>query len=485
MFLKAGALSLLLLLASRLFGLARESAQAAAFGASGLGDVAVLMLALPDWFAGLVASGAMAYVLVPWWASLTPAQVARSQRVLSGWVLGLGVAAALLFWLGRATAIRWLAGGLSPALVPAASEALGWSAIALPAALLAALWTTRLQHERDFTGMYSANLVVNLCLIGGISLASRAPGDRPLAWVGAGLAVAMLSRLGWLAWRARGAAPPDVAAPVAMPRLSAWFAAGLAAGLPLALPFVARSIASRSGEGSLAMFNYAWKLVELPLILAIQLVGTLAFPYIARAVARKDEAATGEAVRKSLALAWALACAAAAGLLLAAPAVARLLFGWGRMNPSSVETVARWGEFAAWGLLPQALIAVTVTLLAAQGRLAVLVAVYGVALAALFGAGAAGVTGGAALMVFIDVLLACVAAGLLAALGPGGRRWVPWRAMGVSLAALLAVAAAGAAGLDAIATTLVPGLVAGGVAAAVVMGATWWASAELRAALAR
>jgi hypothetical protein len=37
MFLKAGALSLALLLASRLLGLARESAQAAAFGTSGLG----------------------------------------------------------------------------------------------------------------------------------------------------------------------------------------------------------------------------------------------------------------------------------------------------------------------------------------------------------------------------------------------------------------------------------------------------------------
>ena len=42
MFLKAGALSLALLLASRLLGLARESAQAAAFGTSGLADVAVL-----------------------------------------------------------------------------------------------------------------------------------------------------------------------------------------------------------------------------------------------------------------------------------------------------------------------------------------------------------------------------------------------------------------------------------------------------------
>ena len=72
MFLKAGLLSLALLLASRVLGLLRESAQAAAFGASATGDVVVLMLMLPDWLASLVAGGALAYVLLPHWARAQP-----------------------------------------------------------------------------------------------------------------------------------------------------------------------------------------------------------------------------------------------------------------------------------------------------------------------------------------------------------------------------------------------------------------------------
>ncbi|MBA2674253.1 MAG: hypothetical protein H0U68_11300, partial [Ramlibacter sp.] len=68
MFLKAGAVSLALLLASRLLGLLRESALAAAFGASGLGDVAVLMLTLPDWIVSVLVTGALGYVLLPAWA---------------------------------------------------------------------------------------------------------------------------------------------------------------------------------------------------------------------------------------------------------------------------------------------------------------------------------------------------------------------------------------------------------------------------------
>ncbi|RYY95354.1 MAG: hypothetical protein EOO24_23020, partial [Comamonadaceae bacterium] len=139
----------------------------------------------------------------------------------------------------------------------------------MPAALLAALWATRLQHERDFVGMYGANLVVNLMLVAAIGAAAGAAGAQ-VHVLGGGLVAAMAVRLGWLGRRLPAiVAPPAEAAP--LPPLPVWTWAWLSAGLPLALPFVARSVASQAGEGSLAVFNYAWKLVELPLILAIQL----------------------------------------------------------------------------------------------------------------------------------------------------------------------------------------------------------------------
>ncbi|MBE7940352.1 hypothetical protein IM725_07190 [Ramlibacter aquaticus] len=252
------------------------------------------------------------------------------------------------------------------------------------------------------------------------------------------------------------------------------------------MPFVARSVASQGGEGALAVFNYAWKLVELPLVLAIQLVGTIAFPHVARAVAAGDDAATGHALRQALALAWALACAAAAGLLVGAPAVARLLFGWGRMDAAALATLAAWGRLAAWGLLPQAVAAVALTVLAARARLRPVVLAYAVALAVLLAAGAAGLADGGALMLLIDLLLAGVAGVLLAALGAGARAWLPWRGMAVGLAALLAVAGAawaGAvplAGLGVAASLALALLAAGAVVLASVL-----ASPALRSALAR
>ena len=175
MFLKAGALSLTLLLASRLLGLLRESAQAAALGTTGMADVAVLMLTLPDWITGVLASGALSYVLLPHWAQQNPVQQAQTQRQVARWLLVAAVVMAALLWLFQQPVIRLLASGLPPALFTQAGTGLVWCAVALPAALLAALWGTRLQHERDFIGLYGANLVVNTLLVAALFLIANSP----------------------------------------------------------------------------------------------------------------------------------------------------------------------------------------------------------------------------------------------------------------------------------------------------------------------
>ena len=484
MLLKAGALSLALLLASRLLGLLRESALAATFGTSGLADVAVLMLTLPDWLAGVLASGALGYVLMPAWASQGPAQVAGVQRRVGRTLLLAGAGLALMLAVFREPAVAWLAPGLPLEMRGVAAEGLVWSAAALPAALLAALWGTRLQHERDFIGMYCGSLVVNASLLVAIASASLAvAGTAAVPWLGVGLLVAAGLRLAWLRWRQ----PPEPASEVGraearLPAVAVWFWAVLSASLPLALPFLARSMASQAGEGALATFNYAWKLVELPLLLAIQLVATLAFPAIARALMGTGNGVASttaaESIRIAFALAFSLACASAAGLLAGAPALARLLFGWGRMDPQALATVAQWGRTGAWGLLPQALTAVALTVLAAQGRMKAAVMAYALALAGLVAAGAAGIKDGGTLMMSLNILFAGVAAVSVAATGREARRWLPWRVMLSALAALLLIA---------VALWLLPaprgvlqGVVLAASCAALVLGSAWLAAGELR-----
>ena len=485
MFLRAGALSLALLLASRLLGVARESSLAAAFGSSGLADLAVLALSLPDWIASVIASGALAYVLLPAWAARDAPAVAGLQRKVARALVGGGIVLAVALALFGGPLARALAAGVPAAMQPLAVQALWWSAAAVPLALLASLWATRAQHERDFTGLYGANLVVNATLIAAIAAAGLS-GSPPAAVLvlGLGLLGAMALRLLWL--RLRLPTTPERGAPeVSVPAPPVWLWAILSAGLPLALPFAARSAASQAGEGGLATFNYAWKLVELPLVLAIQLVASLAFPAIARALA-PGGGQVAAPVRQAFALAWTLACAAIAALAVGAPALARLLFGWGRMDAAALEQVWRWGLAGSWGLLPQAVAAVALTVLAARRKMRPAVAAYGAAFLLLLAAAAAGVSDGLLLMQVLNLGYALVAVVCVIALGREGLSWLPGAAMAWSAAGLAAVLALHfalpAAWRDG---ALLAPLLAAAVAAALLLLLTIWRSGDLRQALRR
>jgi putative peptidoglycan lipid II flippase len=480
MFLKAGVLSLALLLASRLLGLLRESTQAAAFGATGTGDIAVLMLSLPDWLAGVLASGALAYVLLPAWAHEDAGRITSGQRRIARVLLAGGVALAALLLLLHAPAVRWLLPGLPPELRPQASRALVFSALALPLALLASLGITRLQHERDFVGMYAASMVVNLVLVAALIMMTVLAHTAATAALGAGMVAAMLARLEWLRRRQRPFRREiGLADQGSLPALPLWLWAAAAAGLPMLLPFVARSLASGQGEGALAIFNYAWKLVELPLVLAVQLVGILALGPIAQAL-RSGTGAEAAPVRRGFALAWTLACACTAALLLAAPAVAQLLFGWGRMQPEAIAQVGQWGRIGAWSLLPQALVTIAAAVLAAQERMRIVVIAHAVAFAVLLLVHPAeGVT----LMAWLVGLLTAVAVAVLAALRAQLPGWLPWTALATAGGLLLALQA----------LLLLAGTPSGAAlqwgsaiaAACAILGLTWLCSADLRLALAR
>lgn len=443
MYLRAGVFSLGLLLLSRVLGLARESVQAAAFGATGLGDVVIVMFTLPDLLVGIFISGALAYVLLPHWAQQDGAAQNASQKKVSAFLLVAGAGLGLGIWLLRDVLAQALAPGLAGEMKTLGAASLAWSAVALPMAMLAALWTTRLQHERDFVGMYAGNLVINAVLIAGLLEVAWVGQAGAIAALGLFLVFAMLLRMGWLGWRlrfVRAAIPAADACAVkaglsSLPRASIWIWAGLSSGLLLLLPLAGRSIASQGGEGALASFNYAWKLVELPLVLAVQLVATLAFPAITRTGEGTPERAA--ALRVAFALAWALACAAAAIIATFSLPLAGLLFGWGRMGEEHLQVIARWSTIGVWSLLPQALIAVMLTIMAISQRMHVAVWAYvaGMAIMLLFGLIPDwGLEKGAVVMWLLNGVLAGVALVLMVAERRTVANAFPWLPCLASLA---------------------------------------------------
>ena len=501
MVLWAGLLSFILLLASRLSGAARESGVASVFGIGPVADAMVLMLTLPDVVVGVGLSGAMSYVLIPYWTKLPADELALHQRkilcvaVLAGLVLALALLGGAGVW-GAA---------LSPSLWQNERElvvrALQGAALAVPCAFAASVLGAQLQLKSDMVGLYASNLAVNGALIGMLCwLAwldnSRLGATAALNWMALGLLIGMLARLGWqahrLGWPQSGVKLAgqhtcrDFCGGVIRgwwqplshprPRLNDWGAAMVVSGAPLLLYLVARSLASREGAGSLAAFNYAWKLVELPQLLVVQVVATLALPALSRAVVQGNLAWV-KVFRRAFALAWVLACAAVVALVWGSAALAQLLFGWGQMNDAAVEQVAAWGATGAASLLPCAAVYMWLVLLASWGRLREVAwnwLVIGVMASLL---GVAWVQTGHAAMVWLNAVWLTLAVGMcfrnwaLIALG------VPWREL--ALPTSVALASIG------LVTVLGPlaawaSVLTGAVSVACLLLATWWASPSFR-----
>ncbi len=487
MYLRAGIISLGLLLLSRVLGLARESVQASTFGTTAVADLVVVMLTLPDLAGAILAGGALSYALLPWWARQSPAALAASQRRVALFFLAAGLAVAGWIMLWPQVMGGWLAPGLSGAMQPLVENGMRWAALAVPASMLTLVWYTRLQHERDVIGMYGMNVVHTGVVIGAmLAVAPLAGAPAIVAWLGAGLLLAFGMRLVFLFWRLKrlraaqeGVANPEAAdaSPQGLPHARIWLWALLATGAPVALPLLARSLVSSSGEGALATFNYAWKLVELPSQLAIQVVATLAFPAFTRAHAEGRDYSVQ--LRAAFMLAWTLACAAALSLWLGAAPLAQLLFGWGRMGPQHVAEVAQWSALGAWTLLPQALITVLLLVLATQQRLRAGALAYLAALAVLLLAGA---RQGPEMMLSMLLSLAVVLVCLLWAAREQALPALAWRDMAIP-AAVCAVLAAAKPWLPTGSPVAV--LLLAGAGGALVLAAGYLGSPALKAALKR
>ena len=144
------------------------------------------------------------------------------------------------------------------------------------------------------------------------------------------------------------------------------------------------------------------------------------------------------------------------------------------------------GAAGAWGLLPQALIAVALTILATQGRMRLAAGAYALALVSLLAlAGWAG-GDGVRLMTLLNMLLAGVAAAVLLALGRPLGTWLPLRLMAATAATLVGIAGLQAVGgLHWTAATSWPALVFAAAGALLVVATGWLAGPDLRQALRR
>lgn len=415
---RSGSMVAALLLVGRLTGFGREWLLSARAGASDSSDLAIVLLTLPDLLVNLLLGGGLGATLVPVLQQLPSDQ---RQRLAAQVALPVGTAFALLaclLILGSTQLLTLLAPGVATAQIVAARAPLSLALLAVPLTALAGVTTALLNASGRFDVAASGTALFNLLVIA--ALASQ----MPLVWAVASgvLAGAMLRLLvqmlgvststqEWLAV-GRAGLRPWLVNKALLRRFVGNF--GFVTGLVLLQP-IARACASTHDPGALSLFNYASKLVDLPLGVLMGALTTVLLPHLAAAP-------SAASIKRVMRLTVTAAVAISLPALLWATPLARLVYFKADFSPLQLQQL---GQATAWAfvfLLPQALVNLYGTVFAALGRtrpllLCAVLMLTGLLLTAPLASRLAGLSG------------VMVAYGLVYALGAGLLSWLCWRTL--------------------------------------------------------
>lgn len=357
------------LLLGRLSGLLRELLLASRFGVSRQADVAVVLLTLPDLLVNLLISGGLSAALVPRLrAASAEDAVALFQHVARWTVLFFGLLA-LVVALRPDGIFGLLAPGLSGVSSVAGHAALAMLALSIPITALSGVTAAYLNARDRYFVVGLGTLIFNAAVI--LGLAGHVPGPAmtilaAAILMGAGLRLAsqtaLLPRRSWhRTARSEGLSPDFRRA----------FAAGiLAASLALVPPAIVRAAASLLASGNIASFNYAQKLVELPLGILITTISTIALTRLSQHHAAGDEQAARRTLTANLRLSLLLASLIVVLGELLATRVVSLLFLRGAVGIDGVSRITALTRVALLGIPFAAVSSLATASLNAQRRIA-------------------------------------------------------------------------------------------------------------------
>lgn len=346
-------------MASRVLGLVRDMLVTAVFGLSGLADAFYTAFTLPNLFRRLLGEGALTAAFVP---TLSDELRARERagafalvNTVASWLcltttvlvgaamLGIvlaarGSGAALDWGVAAETLRRWLvAADLAVVLFPY-----------LILVCLAAVFSAALQTMQRFVEPALSPIWLNLAMIGCLGGAAHA-----------GWADTPEGRMGWLCAGVLGGGFLQMAVPAGALMRAGWrprpdlrLSAPLRQILRLMGPMVfgsavylinmavSRFIGLSLAESTVAALNLATRLMELPIGVFAVAVSTVIFPLIARHAAAGEWDRMAADYRKGLRLILVINVPAAAGLMVLAEPIIRLLFERGAFRAADTALLA-------------------------------------------------------------------------------------------------------------------------------------------------
>jgi putative peptidoglycan lipid II flippase len=332
----SGLLLSLALMAGRLTGFFREVMLAATFGMSVEADMAIVFLTLPDLLVNLLLSGGLSVALIPAMRQTSPAE--RSTLFLQSSLVVFILFS--IFGLVFALLPQWWFNIIAPGMSIQSDALQFWAflllAIGIPITGLSGVTNAALNAENRFFMAGLGTLLFNVCVIGALFWAA-ATKSNALSLLCIGIALGAVVRWGsqllellnihnwsfalrnerWLITRG----------------LVKNFVSGLtAASLLILVPVAIRAAASWLGAGQLAIFNYAIKLVELPLGILITTLATVAYPSLSQAFVEKNEEFFNNVLKDAFSKSMVISVSVVICGLQFSDAAVELLLGFGRVT---------------------------------------------------------------------------------------------------------------------------------------------------------
>ncbi len=382
-------------LASRVLGLARETIFAAYFGAGDQMDAFYVAFRIPNLLRDLFAEGAMSAAFVPAFTRRLSRDGREAAWQLGNQVLTALVVVTLLFVIaGIAFAVPIIhAYAGNYASVPGKLElTIRLARIVLPfltlVAVAAALMGMLNSLHHYFVPSLSPamfNVAMIACVVGLVPLMPRL-GWPPVAAVAIGALLGGVGQvaLQWPALRREGfryrpaldLRDPDLRQVLLLMGPGVLGVAATQVNL-----FVTTQLATGQGTGAASWLSYAFRLMYLPIGLFGVSIATATLPAISRHAALADRVAVRATLSHAIRLMLALNVPAAAGLIVLAPAIVRLLFEHGEFQPTDTMATALALRLYAVGLVGYSAVRIASPAFYALGRSRVPVAVSVLAIA--------------------------------------------------------------------------------------------------------
>ncbi len=322
----------------RVSGFVREAFIASAYGATAQADVVVLMLTIPDLLVNILMGGALGAVLVPEFSKYPR----RAGKLLFQSLVFFGgvffIVAAWLYWyIDMLVAI--LVPGFGSTQAISTAVALRWVIGLVPLTVLAGVVTAYLHAKNKFAVAALGTLIINTAIIVGLALVYIGYGSIKLVaiFVLFGGLIRLLSQLLQVpvVWDPVGAFKPFLLSKNILVRYGQ---AMLSGSVLLLFPVVARALASYEAEGSIALFNYAARLVEFPLAIAVTFLTLVFFPRLAKSYS-VNQVMHNQLIRYGVQITIGLSLVVAITLISMSSNYTAIVYGHGDMQSGSLEQV--------------------------------------------------------------------------------------------------------------------------------------------------